>query len=409
MRISVICTGTELLKGTTINTNLATIGSALSCIGVVPSSAYNCGDEAEALKKALISAAADSDIIITSGGLGPTKDDMTKTAICEVLGLKMSVNDEISSDLTARWQAKGRTTGLEDMLMQANVPESSEVLDNIVGTAPGLWISGQYKGRSIIAVALPGPPAELIPMLENDVIPRINKLCSSKTFTKSFMIADAAELLVQKKVEPLVENLPLETAYCASVEGVRVFISGSDKKLVCEKHTEVKKLFAKKVLINDLLSLPQDISCLLKERNMTFATAESCTGGMIGASITDLPGSSDIFLGGIISYANEIKHHLLGVPQEILDNKGAVSHECAEAMVRGATKALKTNAAIAVTGIAGPSGGTPEKPVGLVYIAAKMNDKVLVRKCNFKGDRAAIRKRACAIALLTLRELLVGD
>lgn len=407
MRVSVICTGTELLKGTTVNTNLAVIGDALSCIGIVLSAAFNCGDDLEALKKALVTAAADSDIIITSGGLGPTKDDLTKTAICEVLGLKMHRDQSISANLAAYWQGKGRSSGLDEQLLQADVPENSEALNNIVGTAPGLWVSGRLDDRDIIVAALPGPPAELIPMLNNQVVPKIRALCSADTFTRSFMVAGAAELLVQQEIEPVVASEPLETAYCASVEGVRVFISGSDKKLVDEKYTTAKKLFGNKVLIDDLLSLPQDISRLLRQRGMTFGTAESCTGGMIGAALTDLPGSSDIFMGGIISYANEIKHHLLGVSQEILDSKGAVSRECAEAMVRGATRVLGTDTAVAVTGIAGPGGGTDLKPVGLVFIATKVNDQVLVTENHFKGDRAAVRKRTCAAALLQLRELLL--
>lgn len=401
MKVSVICTGTELLKGSTINTNLAFIGQELSEAGIVPIRALVIGDSLEDLQQALESAAVDSDIIITTGGLGPTRDDLTCDVVCAFLNLKLHRDLEIEADLSRRWAKRYSTPPGEDYLLQANVPENSIVLKNNVGTAPGLWIKGATE-----VILLPGPPNELNPMFQNEAMPLLKKLVGKACFTSSFMIASISELVVQGKIEPIVEGLPLSIAYCSSVEGVKVFFSGEDEDLIKEKAEEAKKLFGDAVLADDLLSLVQEVSERLRGQGYTLGTAESCTGGMIAVAITDLPGSSQIFSGSIVSYSNAVKTKLLGVPQEVLDTHGAVSAECARAMVTGVTKALDVDAAIAVSGIAGPDGGTDEKAVGLVYIAALVHDKVIVAKYIFPGNRDSIRNRAKVRALLMLRELL---
>jgi nicotinamide-nucleotide amidase len=238
-------------------------------------------------------------------------------------------------------------------------------------------------------------------------MPALKKLVSSASFTSSFMISSASELIVQQKIEPLTEGLPLSLAYCASIEGVKVFFSGENEALVKEKAEEVKKLFGDAVLADNKLSVVEEISERLKVLGYKLGTAESCTGGMIASAITDLPGSSQIFSGSIVSYSNEVKTKLLGVPQEILKKHGAVSGECVKAMVAGAAKILETDAAIAVSGIAGPDGGTAEKPVGLVYIATLLHNEIIVAEHVFPGSRDIVRERAKIKALLLLRELLL--
>ena len=402
MRVSVICTGTELLKGSTVNTNLSFIGQKLSEAGIVPHRAIVVGDSRVDLRKAVEDAAEDSDLIITTGGLGPTRDDLTRNVVCDFLNLKLHRDFEIEAYLAKRWANWHSTPPDKDYLQQAEIPENSTVLKNHVGTAPGLWIKGETD-----FILLPGPPNELNPMFENEAMPALKKLVSSASFTSSFMISSASELIVQQKIEPLTEGLPLSLAYCASIEGVKVFFSGENEDLVKEKTEEVKKLFGDAVLADNKLSVVEEISERLKVLGYKLGTAESCTGGMIASAITDLPGSSQIFSGSIVSYSNEVKTKLLGVPQEILKKHGAVSSECVKAMVSGAAKILETDAAIAVSGIAGPDGGTVEKPVGLVYIAALLHNEIIVAEHVFPGSRDIVRERAKIKALLLLRELLL--
>jgi competence/damage-inducible protein CinA-like protein len=402
MRVSIICTGTELLKGTTVNTNLTFIGQQLGEAGIVPLRALVVGDSFADLRQALESAAGDSDLIITTGGLGPTRDDLTRNAVCDFLKLKLYRNSEIEAHLIRRWANWHSTTPDKDYLSQADVPENSIVLKNHVGTAPGLWVKGETD-----IILLPGPPNELNPMFENEAMPLLKKLVAEANFTSSFMITSISELIAQGKVEPLVKDLPISLAYCSSVEGVKVFFSGGDEDLIAQKAGEAKKLFGDAVLADNKLSLVEEISERLREQGYTLGTAESCTGGMIAAAITDLPGSSQIFSGSIVSYSNAVKTKLLGVSQTILEAHGAVSSECVSAMVSGAAKALDVDAAIAVSGIAGPDGGTDEKPVGLVYIAALLHNKIIVSKHIFPGNRDSIRNRAKIRGLLMLRELLL--
>lgn len=404
MRVSVICTGTELLKGSTVNTNLSFIGQKLSEAGIVPHRAIVVGDSHVDLRKAVEDAAEDSDLIITTGGLGPTRDDLTRNVICNFLNLKLHRDSEIEAYLAKRWANWHSTPPDKDYLQQADIPEKSTVLKNRVGTAPGLWIKAETD-----FILLPGPPNELNPMFENEAMPALKKLVATASFTSSFMITAASELTVQQTIEPLVEGLPLTLAYCASIEGVKVFFSGEDEALVKTKADEAKRFFGDAVLANNKLSLVEEVSERLKGQGYTLGTAESCTGGMIAAAITDLPGSSQIFSGSIVSYSNEVKMKLLSVPQKVLEDYGAVSGECVKAMVSGAAKALETDAAIAVSGIAGPDGGSPEKPVGLVYIAALLHNEIIVAENIFPGNRDIIRERAKIRGLLLLRELLLKN
>lgn len=237
-------------------------------------------------------------------------------------------------------------------------------------------------------------------------MPKLTAIAAERTFTEHFMVAGAAELMIQQQVEAVIGNLPVELAYCASAEGVRVFLAGPDRPLLKTKAAELKKLFGGAVLANDSLSLVEEVSFQLRTRRFTLSTAESCTGGMIAAAVTELAGSSDIFKGSIVAYSNEIKEKILGVPAEILKEHGAVSEECVAAMVDNVCAGFDTDAGIAVSGIAGPGGATEDKPVGLVFIGVRVKELTEVRKFNFRGSRETVRKRAVASALRMLRELL---
>jgi nicotinamide-nucleotide amidase len=407
MKISVINTGNELLKGATVNSNLAFLGQKLTAAGIIPGRAAIVPDCAESMADALASLSPVSDVIIITGGLGPTVDDITRQVVCSFFGLQLAEDPELRKKLAAHWECLKRGHAPEELFSQAMVPEHAIVMENRNGTAPGLWINAQKDGAAKLIILLPGPPSELEPMFIEEVMPRLEAIAADRTFTEHFMIAGGAELIVQKKVEAAIENLPVETAYCASAEGVRVFLSGADRTMLKVKAAELKELFGSAVLANNSLSLTEEVSFRLREQKMTLATAESCTGGMIAAAITGLAGSSDIFKGSIVAYSNEVKENILGVPDEILKTFGAVSEECVAAMTDNICDRFNTDAGIAVSGIAGPGGGTHEKPVGLVFIGVRVKQRREIRKFIFRGSRDTVRRRAVANALRILHELLI--
>ncbi len=406
MKIAVISTGSELLKGATVNTNLAFLGQALTAAGFTLERGAIVPDSGKSMTEALASLAPVSDIIITTGGLGPTSDDITRQVVCEFFGLKLKEDPQLRKKLEEYWQSLKRGFAPEALFLQAQVPENAVVLENRNGTAPGLWLNTQKDGSAKIIILLPGPPSELEPMFMAEVMPKLEAIAVERIFTERFMVAGAAELTIQQQVEAVIGNLPVEPAYCASAEGVRVFLAGTDRPLLKTKVAELKKIFGNAVLANDSLSLAEEASFQLRSRKLTLSTAESCTGGMIAAAITDLAGSSDIFKGSVVAYSNEVKEKMLGVPAEILIKHGAVSEECVAVMVDNVCARFATDAGIAVSGIAGPGGGTPDKPVGLVFIGVRVKGRAEVRKFNFRGSRETVRRRAVASAFRMLRDLL---
>jgi PncC family amidohydrolase len=244
-------------------------------------------------------------------------------------------------------------------------------------------------------------------MFLNEVMPRLLHILKEKIYTEHFMVIGTSELFVQQQIEKIIAGTGISPAYCASTEGVKTFLSSSDLTLLQEKTLIAIAAFGSAVATNRKLSLVDEVFEMLKSQNFTLATAESCTGGMIAAAFTDLPGSSLIFSGSIVAYSNQVKIEQLDVPENIIVSHGAVSEECVTAMVANVRKKFHTNAGIAVSGIAGPGGGTEQKPVGLVYIGAELNERRLVKKFQFKGSRAEVRHRAVVNALRLLRELLL--
>jgi nicotinamide-nucleotide amidase len=407
MKISVISTGSELLKGAVVNTNLAFLGQALTAGGFTPERGAIVPDSEKSMAEALANLVPVSDIIIVTGGLGPTSDDITRQTVCKFFGLKLKEDPVLRKKLEEHWQCLKRGRAPKALFSQAQAPENAIVLENRNGTAPGLWLNTQKDGCSKIIILLPGPPAELEPMFTEEVMPKLGMIVAGRTFTEHFMVAGGAELMIQKQVEDAIGNLPVKPAYCASAEGVRVFLAGPDRALLKTKAAELKKIFGGATLANDSLSLAEEISFQLRSRKFTLSTAESCTGGMIAAAITDLAGSSGIFKGSIIAYSNEIKEKILGVPIEILNKNGAVSEECVAAMVDNICAMFDTDAGIAVSGIAGPGGATADKPAGLVFIGVRVKECAKVRKFNFRGSRDAVRRKTVASAFQMLRELLI--
>lgn len=409
MKIAILNTGNELLRGTTINSNLGFIGRELAEIGEEADCAITVPDGSEELVGALEMLYPFHDLVIITGGLGPTTDDMTREVVCDLLKLPMRKDPELLEKLTRYWEERHPgNPPPEFYLRQAMVPENGTILANYNGTASGLWLKGKFNEKEVYTAMLPGPPLELEPMVRHELIPLIRKCHDQALFTDKFMLANTPELTAQDFV---IAHLPenIKVAYCASAEGTRVFLSGTNEPAVRKFGMVVRGHFGAAVLKAPHLSLVDELTERLLQINCSLATAESCTGGMVGATITDLPGVSAIYKGGIISYDNAVKIDELGIPVELLERYGAVSAECAEMMAEGVRRKFKTRAGLAATGIAGPSGGTPEKPVGLVYVAIALDDKVEVRELRLRGSRDMIRRRTTAQVLNLLRDMIVNN
>ena len=409
MKLAILCIGDELLKGATVNTNMAFLGQELLQLGVIPERAMVVADRREELHHALEVLLADIDLVITTGGLGPTADDLTMASVAEFTGRKLVRDLEVETSILERWTKLKRGNPPERVLVQAMVPEGVEILPNQVGTAPGIWLemAGGRFGSEKIIVMLPGPPVEIAPMFRDFVMPKIKTLLKSKIFADLLFTVGIPESIVEESVGPYIDGVKnLSVAYCASPGGVRLFLSSPDEALLRRKSKEIREFFKHDLLPDGCETLVEEISQLLRERGERIATAESCTGGLIAAEITGLPGSSDIFPGSVVTYSNEVKIELLGVPRQIIVDHGAVSEECAAAMLEKVCEKFATAAGIAVTGIAGPAGGTQEKPVGLVYIAVRYRGKQVVKEHNFSGNREMIRLRTVNTAFNLLRKLM---
>ncbi len=411
MQIEVISTGTELLKGSNVNTNLATIGRAFGTIGKTVHRAQTVGDDREALIAAFHLAALTGDVILVTGGLGPTADDLTRDVAAEFFGMPLIRSRELADNLRRYYRRRHGTGPIPATLFrQADVPQGAVVLPNANGSAPGLYLNTTYAGHACHVFLLPGPPVEMEPILDAEVLPRLAALGddSDRTLTRGFLVAGGAELMIEETLAPRFRDCAVALAYCASAEGTRVFLSAADAALLDEKFTEAHQLFSGSALPEGCLSLAEGLVRLLKEQHRTLSLAESCTGGLTAAAITAVPGASEVFLGSVTAYDNRVKATVLGVPEMLLATSGAVSADCAMAMTRGVRQLLHTDCSAAITGIAGPGGGTPEKPVGLVYVAAACGDREAVRECRFRGNRESIRLRSRAAALQLLYQLVTG-
>ncbi len=413
MELSLICIGDELLKGATVNTNMAFIGECLLEIGVIPKYSLVVPDTRQPILDALDDALAKSDFVLTTGGLGPTADDITKEVVAEKFGRKLYENGEIAAGLVRFWNSLKRGQMPSRILNQALVPEGADVIKNNYGTAPGLHLSGDPLGNGSTKhiILLPGPPAEMRPMFKEQAIPLIKAQLDKALHAELLHVVGLGESTIEDRMIPVIEgHKNLSVAYCASPEYVRVFLTSPDKDFLHQKTREVMDLFQGELLSEGVKSLSEEVLLQLKRRKAKLAVAESCTGGIIAQRITDLPGSSAVFVGGVVSYSNEVKSGILGVDQILfeLGGPGAVSPECAAAMVEGVCAKLNADAGMAVTGIAGPDGGSAQKPVGLVYIASRFEGKTLVRDGHFRGGREQIRHRAASAALNLLRRQILG-
>ncbi len=407
MVVEIICVGTEILLGNIVNTNAAYL--AEKCAGLGLSAYYQdvVGDNKGRLTRTFTEALSRADIILLSGGLGPTQDDLTKETVAEVMGKGLYLHEESKAALTEYFEKRGIEM-TDNNMKQAYVPEDSIVLPNPNGTAPGIIINSDNKH----VVLMPGPPNELKPMFETSVIPYLNSLEPGIIYSQTVKICGVGESKAEDMIKDLIDTQtnPTLATYAKTGEvHIRVTAKADDeeqgKALVKPLVKELKSRFGAHVYTtDDNTSLEKSVVELILANNLTVCTAESCTGGMLASRIINVPGVSDAFKSGYITYSNKAKRKILGVKKPTLEKYGAVSKQVAEEMARGAAVVSKADVTVAITGIAGPDGGTDEKPVGLVYIAVCVCGRVTVKECRFKGNRMKIRENSVASALSLMRQ-----
>lgn len=407
MIAEILCIGTEILIGDIVNTNATYISKRLSEHGFDVLYHSVCGDNKVRLEETIKHALSRADLVVTTGGLGPTYDDISMELCAKALGLSMYTDERVVEQLKGYFAKTGRVM-TENNLKQAIVPEGSTVLMNDFGTAPGVAIEKDGK----VLVMLPGPPREMKPMLDNQVLPFLSKYTDHVLVSSNVNIIGMGESSVEEKLYDLMTTSKNPTLAPYVNEGeVRVRVTGSGKtedeakELVSKTVELVKSILDKVVYDVDSKSVEHSLVKLLIEKKKTISTCESCTGGLVSSAITAVPGSSEVFGFGICTYANEAKMKLVGVKKETLKTYGAVSEQTAKEMADGIRKLSGSDIALSLTGIAGPGGGSEEKPVGLVYLGVSVGDKLYAKKMllgqHATRDREYIRKLAVKNALMT--------
>jgi nicotinamide-nucleotide amidase len=418
IQVELITIGDELLLGFTIDTNAAHISRTLAEAGVEIVRRTTVGDDPARIATAVREALDRTGAVITTGGLGPTSDDLTKPSIAKIFGREMKLDEEIATALEKRWRARFPNANFPaNNRTQAEIPEGARILTNRHGTAPGIWLEDE-KGRWV--AMMPGVPREMRGMLADELLPAIkartkgtDTVVHSGTLRTTGIAESAiAELLGPNFLgEPGTEMGSLPLAYLPGVAGVdlRVTVKGLPRAraedLIKQAILKLRTRVSAYAYGEDDTDLAAVVLDKLRSAGFKLAVAESCTGGMLGERITNIPGSSDVFLGGVIAYDNEVKVEALGVRREDLARHGAVSEEVALQMAAGVRTKMGADVGVAVTGIAGPGGGTPDKPVGLVWISVQ-GSEAKARRILVGGDRAEIRQRAAQAALEMVRRTL---
>lgn len=410
MRAEIITIGDEILIGQIVDTNSAWMARQLNNIGIKVKQISSVSDDREHILNALTEAASRVDIILITGGLGPTKDDITKTTLAEYFDVGMIENAETLANVT-RIFAKYNRPLLDINKAQALVPQNCEVIINHNGTAPGMWFESGGK----IYVSMPGVPFEMMYLMEEQVIPRLKTAFKLPVIIhRTLLTAGEGESFLAKRIADIEERLPeyIKLAYLPKLGQVRLRLSGYDGgNAGLEQEID---LFATEIAerVSDILVATEDIALekallnLMESKGLTLSVAESCTGGYISHLLTQHAGSSKVFAGGAVVYSNALKQQILGVQSKTLDDFGAVSEQTVTEMLKGALKNFNTNFAIAVTGIAGPDGGTADKPVGTVWIAVGSIEKTMVKQFTFGSKRLQNIERSATAALSMLNTLL---
>lgn len=410
MVVELISVGTEILLGNIVNTNAAFL--AEKCAGLGLSCYYQdvVGDNEERLSETIRLALSRADILLLSGGLGPTQDDLTKEVAAKVMGKLLYLHEESKTAIQQYFERKGMEI-TDNNWKQAMVPEGCIVVDNPNGTAPGIIMA--QEGKHVIL--MPGPPNEMIPMFETSIMPYLSELQSCVIYSQTVKICGIGESKAETMVADLIEQQtnPTIATYAKTGEvHLRVTARAEDekaaKKLVKPMVKELKGRFGNNIYTTDSeVTLEKSVVDLLQANGLTACTVESCTGGMLSARLINVPGVSEVFKSGYITYSNKSKRSLLGIKKNILLKHGAVSDKIAREMAKGAAMLAKTDVSVSTTGIAGPDGGSEEKPVGLVYIACNVRGTIEVRECHFSGNRTKIRESTVSAALSLMRECIL--
>lgn len=411
MKVEIVSIGDELLIGQTINTNASWMGNTLSLEGFEIVQNTVISDQEEDIVRALKAAELKADIILITGGLGPTKDDVTKHVLCNYFNTQLVRNEEILKRIEQFFTSRGREM-LESNKQQADLPESCIILPNSIGTASGMW----FEERDKIFVSLPGVPYEMKDLMNKEVIPRLqNKFSVDRIIHKTILTQGIGESFLAEKIKEWENKLrkdQLSLAYLPSPGLVRLRISAKGKNIKqleeqIHHYSQTLLPFIKDYFFgyeND--SLEEVIGKKLIRLNATLSTAESCTGGYISHKITSVSGSSAYYLGSVISYSNQVKIQELQVSSSDLANFGAVSQQVVEQMAQGVLQKIKSDYSIAVSGVAGPDGGSEDKPVGMVWIAVSSKEKTISKVFQFENDRNRNITRATWSALMMLNKLL---
>lgn len=414
MNAEIIAIGSELLTPFRQDTNSLYLTQKLNELGVEIIFKTIVGDTREHLVQAASLALSRADVVVIMGGLGPTEDDLTREAVAEALGLELHSDPEIKAAIEQRFASHGWKMAPNNA-KQADVLSGATVLKNANGTAPGQWISGKYDGKEKIIMLLPGPPHELKALFEEQCIPRLRaKLPTAFIVTKELKITGLGESQCDARVAPIYRRFPdIQTTILAGAGEIQLHLKSRSNSREAAQHKvdELVSLIEEElgdfVFSDNGESMEQIVGYYLQMRNASLAVAESCTGGLLAQRITSVSGSSRYFLGGAIVYSNSMKIKFADVPPEIIEKHGAVSREVAAALAEGIRKRCGSTFGLGVTGVAGPTGGTEQKPVGLVYHALASESATEVIERRFPGDRARIRTFASQQALDMVRRKLM--
>lgn len=412
MKTAIITVGTEILFGQILNTNVQYISEKLNLYGFDVLYHYTVGDNPKRLGGMISDALEKNDLVITTGGLGPTKDDLTKEIIAETLGEEMILHQEALDSILKYFKSRGYPM-TENNKKQAYFPKNASLLQNSVGTAPGFMLEKNGK----IVVALPGPPSEMKEMFDNELLPRLEEKSEGTIRYKIIKTIGIGEAAMEEQIMDLIDSQEDVTIAPYAHVG-EAYLRVAAKRKTAQEAEEAIRLVVDKIMdrLGDYVystngeDIGQVVLRLLKEKGLTISSAESCTGGLFADSIISCPGASDVFDRSLVTYSNRAKHEELSVSEETLSCFGAVSAETAIEMAKGVRKVSGSDIGISVTGIAGPDGGSKEKPVGLVYIGISTKEGDIANKYNF-GTRArdTIRKRSVLVMLQELLKLLKGD
>ncbi len=406
MKLEVVTIGTELLLGQTLDTNAAELGRALAAAGVEVVRHTSVADRPELIRAAVTEALDRTGFVITTGGLGPTRDDMTKREVAALFGKALQLDETVLRALEDRFRRLGRAMPAVNRT-QAEVPAGATVLPNPRGTAPGLWV--EDRGR--VVVMLPGVPSEMRGLLAEEVLPRLAARGTGLVVrSRSVRTTGIAESALAERVGAIEEEIaPLTLAYLPSTDGVELRVTAwglpadeADGRLAAAA-AQLHERAGEHAYGEDGIDLAAVVLEQLRARKARLVVAESCTGGLLGGRITAVPGASSVFIGGVVAYDDVVKSGTLDVPPELLEQYGAVSEQVVSAMAEGVQRQFAVDAALAITGIAGPTGGTADKPVGTVWLAARMGARARALKRIFPGDRGEIRARSAQAALDLLR------